>query len=283
MSGSVFESAHRRVSGLLSTYFLLVTLCEGCYPPNPMKYYSICLSLALVACGKSDPSTSTSASQAKPLVAVCEAEAKGDKPWLCGQALSFECGKAPEEIAVPKTSGCESPYAVGPSGPYGVGTQSLQITKGSRLVCESSITVTDTLPPTIADKASELWPPNHKPKSFALADCATVTDLCDDKVTTFFRWVASNEAVNATGDGNTTSDITVGCDSITVLAERSGKGGGRMYRAGITAIDQAGNRTDGECTIVVPHDQGKKGKPTTFVEAYRVAAPSSCEPTSTQP
>jgi hypothetical protein len=242
-----------------------------------MKYAGLILSLALVACGKSATTSDATSSQVKPLTAVCEVNAKTPTPWMCGESLAFECGDNPEEIAVPKTSGCELPYSVSPSAPYPVGTYDVVLSKGNRTVCASTVTVTDTLPPVITDKASELWPPNHKSKSYTVTDCAAVVDACNSRVKTFFRWVASNEAVNDKGDGNTSGDISLTCDAVSVVAERAGPGVGRVYRAGITAIDEQGNRVDGECSILVPHDQGKKSSAPAFVEAYRVNAPTNCE------
>lgn len=243
-----------------------------------MKKLTLCLTLlAGASCGKGANTSASTREAVKPLVAVCEADASQAKPWLCGEELSFECGEQPAEIAVPQAKGCELPYTVSPKGPYGVGSQTLTVKKGDRLVCESKIVVTDTKPPVATDKRSELWPPNHKAKSFSVTDCADVFDRCSGEVRTYFRWVASNESPNAKGDGNTSDDISVTCDSISLRAERSGGGAGRIYRAGITAIDPSGNRTDAECTIIVPHDQGKKNTTSTFVEAYRVAAPTGCE------
>jgi hypothetical protein len=87
----------------------------------------------------------------------------------------------------------------------------------------------------------ELWPPNHKMITITPADCGLITDACDPDVDGFFTSAASNEAPDALGDGSTEPDIeVVDCRTIRVRSERSGKGEGRIYRLGLTAIDDRG-------------------------------------------
>jgi len=61
--------------------------------------------------------------------------------------------------------------------------------------------------------------------------------------------------VNDTGDGNTEPDIILGCDEVQLRSERRGPSNGRVYRLGWRAADDAGNETEGECVVTVPHDQ----------------------------
>ena len=53
-------------------------------------------------------------------------------------------------------------------------------------------------------------------------------------------------------------DQARGIITLKLLADRLGKGKGRMYTIGITATDQSGNASSAQVVILVPHDQGKK-------------------------
>jgi hypothetical protein len=56
--------------------------------------------------------------------------------------------------------------------------------------------------------------------------------------------VTSNEAVNGSGDGNTNVDWQVlDATHVRLRAERSGRGGGRVYTIAITCADATGNRS----------------------------------------
>ncbi|WP_224753286.1 DUF6359 domain-containing protein [Paenibacillus terricola] len=73
--------------------------------------------------------------------------------------------------------------------------------------------------------------------------------------------VTSNEADNGTGDGNTEDDIqdaAIGTydTSISLRAERSGNGNGRIYTITYTITDVAGNTTTASVQVTVP--KGKK-------------------------
>lgn len=91
-----------------------------------------------------------------------------------------------------------------------------------------------------------LWPPTEKRVNAGL-----VVDVEDDtdpnpKVNIL---VVSNEDApgSATLDGG-----------LPLSADRSGNGGGRIYLVVVTATDTAGNTEYDCCSIVVPHDKGKK-------------------------
>ncbi|MBI5204291.1 MAG: hypothetical protein HZA11_05170 [Nitrospirae bacterium] len=70
--------------------------------------------------------------------------------------------------------------------------------------------------------------------------------------------VTSSEPDNGLGDGDTANDIVVNADgTISLRAERSGTGNGRVYTITYKATDLAGNVTVSSATVVVPHDMGK--------------------------
>jgi hypothetical protein len=67
--------------------------------------------------------------------------------------------------------------------------------------------------------------------------------------------VQSNEPVNGLGDGDTAPDWQItGNHTVSLRAERSGKGSGRIYTITIQATDAAGNMsTPQTVTVKVPH------------------------------
>ena len=146
-----------------------------------------------------------------------------------------------------------------------LGTNVLAVTAfdsaGNSAGCASTITVVDTTPPVIHSVTADpetLWPPNHKMKSIRVQ--AVVTDTCGPATWKIIS-VTSNEAADAKGNGHTTVDWKItGDHTLTLRAERSGSGSGRVYTITIQATDLSGNTAQATVTVTVPHDQGKKPK-----------------------
>jgi hypothetical protein len=111
--------------------------------------------------------------------------------------------------------------------------------------------------PVITSDGLTLWPPNHKLHELGVADCATAVDACGEELNGEFLWGSSDEPINDIGDGNHEPDILFSpdCESVALRSERQGPRDGRVYKLGVRFIDAAGNQTDGECTVVVDHDQ----------------------------
>lgn len=139
---------------------------------------------------------------------------------------------------------------------------------GNIATASRSVTVEDTTPPTISDIAASpdtLWPPNHKLVGVNAAYSAQ--DSCSAEVTCSLS-VASNEPANGSGDGNTDSDWLIYTDTqLSLRAERSGKGEGRIYGLTASCADASGNLASGAGEVTVPksqsggNDKGKgKGK-----------------------
>jgi hypothetical protein len=125
--------------------------------------------------------------------------------------------------------------------------------------CSTAVTVVDTIPPVITNacaSVTSLWPPNHKMVTVTIK--ATVTDNCGPAKWRIIQ-VQSNEPVNGKGDGNTSPDWKIcGDHSVSLRAERSGSGSGRIYTITIQAMDASGNLSDPATVIVtVPKSQGK--------------------------
>lgn len=125
----------------------------------------------------------------------------------------------------------------------------------------------DTTAPLVAVAAANglLWPPNHQ-----LMNVGLDVDVEDDRdeAPDIAVFVYSNEPDNGAGDGDTDGDVVVGADgSVSVRAERSGQGAGRVYLIVVAAKDEAGNIGYDCTTVVVPKSKSKKD-----VEAAAAAA-----------
>lgn len=119
-----------------------------------------------------------------------------------------------------------------------------------------TVTVTDTTPPDISATVtpSTLWPPNHKYVQVKIN--VTTSDTADPKPTIKLLSVTSSEPDNAKGDGNTINDIIV-IDNYTLSlrAERGGRGTGRTYTLTYQATDASGNTATTTITVTVPHNK----------------------------
>lgn len=211
--------------------------------------------------------TNDTGSATTRLAAECTEDTTELEGWLCPEDLTVECedgGADPEVIYfeppenVP--AGCaDIELDLNDEGPFEVGTHDIVITAeaeggDTEVTCESQLTVEDTEAPEAREGAIELWPPNHKFHTIEGADC--VRDRCDgDDVRVTFSYATSDEPVNDKGDGNTEPDIVLECDRVQLRSERQGGANGRVYTLGWTAVDDAGNEIEGECVVVVPHDQ----------------------------
>ena len=148
------------------------------------------------------------------------------------------------------------------TGVLPLGTNVLTITVmdpvGNSASCSTLVTVVDTTPPVIGVVSADpnvLWPPNHK--MIAVKVRAEVTDTCGPATWKILR-VSSNEAADAKGSGHTSTDWKItGDHALTLRAERSGKGSGRVYTITIQASDVSGNTSQKTVTVTVPHDQSK--------------------------
>ncbi|HKB68516.1 MAG TPA: cohesin domain-containing protein [Pyrinomonadaceae bacterium] len=94
-----------------------------------------------------------------------------------------------------------------------------------------------------------LWSPNHQ-----MVDVTVSYETCSSSTNCQLS-VASNEAVNGNGDGNTDPDwVIVDAHHVQLRAERSGNNSDRVYTITITCT--SGNSTATRIVLVtVPHDQ----------------------------
>lgn len=112
----------------------------------------------------------------------------------------------------------------------------------------------DATPPAIAGLPTDcnIWPPNHK-----MVDVATVSGAESGSGLASLAVVASSNE-NAAGDVAVTGS---GIDPhhVSLRAERSGTGTGRVYTITATAADRAGNVSTATATCNVPLSQAPQG------------------------
>ncbi len=144
-----------------------------------------------------------------------------------------------------------------------LGTNLIQVAvtdaAGLSASCGTTVTVVDTTPPVIHSAnatPNSLWPPNHKMVTVTIR--AVVTDNCGRTTWKIIK-VQSNEPVNGRGDGNTSPDWQIlGNHAVSLRAERSGTGSGRIYTITVQAKDEAGNLSAPvTVTVKVPKSMGK--------------------------
>jgi len=106
---------------------------------------------------------------------------------------------------------------------------------------------------------SVLWPPNHR--MVKVTPKVTVNDICVPKTKVELLSVTSSEPdINVQGldgaqksRGDYPNDIVINPDgTISLRAERSEFGNGRIYSITFVATDLSGNKTTGTAQVVVP-------------------------------
>lgn len=97
-----------------------------------------------------------------------------------------------------------------------------------------------------------LWQPNHRMVSIAILG---VTDPDGDPVTVTVDGVTQDEPTNGLGDGDTAPDAVISGGEVSLRAERSGTGDGRVYVVSFSAQDIHGASCQGTVTVSVPHNQ----------------------------
>jgi hypothetical protein len=122
------------------------------------------------------------------------------------------------------------------------------------------ITVVDVDPPlilSITATPNVLWPPNHQLVPVTIT--VSAIDNVDAAPMARIYLITSNEPVVGAGSGSTNFDWRItGELTADLRAERSGQGNGRVYTIHIELVDEAGNRSTGTVTVLVPHDQKRR-------------------------
>ena len=106
-----------------------------------------------------------------------------------------------------------------------------------------------------AASSGVIWPPNHSMVPIQIVGVSDPNGLSFSIVVT---GIQQDEAVDATGSGNTAPDGSgIGTDTAYVRAERAGPGTGRLYFISFTATNSIGLQCTGTVQSFVPHDQGQ--------------------------
>ncbi len=196
---------------------------------------------------------------------VCVDDASApDAEWTCDEALVIDCndGAVPDEIYVEVGAGACGGLDLQPVDPPSeIGEHDIVVVDGNsgQAVCETTLTITDTVAPVFTTVDVPLWPPNHKMHTVdVIEDCIDSIDECDPDWTAAIDFVAGDEPDDDRGDGHTSADAKlISATAASLRAERQGGGDGRVYTIGFTVTDGSGNATPGTCRVLVVHDQGK--------------------------
>jgi FG-GAP-like repeat/Thrombospondin type 3 repeat/HYR domain len=238
----------------------------------PLGAHAITLKVTDKSGESSAATTTVSVVDTTPPIIDCVATLPAAECQGAGGAYVTVTATAHDACGGATVSNNHTPSGGDASGPYPVGTTPVVFTatdaSGRQASCTSSVTVRDTLPPTLTlhTDPTTLWPPNHELVPVHVTWEAL--DLCDGSATVSLVSVTSSEPDDAAGnnDGATTGDIqgaTAGtADSELLLrAERDGKASGRVYTLSYRATDRSGNATPAVATVIVPHDQGQGPEP----------------------
>jgi hypothetical protein len=140
--------------------------------------------------------------------------------------------------------------------PQGTTVVTYTATDGHGNSTQGTQDVTVTAPPlTISGgtaSPSTLWPPNHKMTLVTLSYSASGCGSANCSITS----VTSNEPVNGLGDGDVAPDWQiVDATHVSLRAERSGLGTGRIYTITVTCTDGGSNTATKQIVVTVPLDQ----------------------------
>jgi hypothetical protein len=139
-------------------------------------------------------------------------------------------------------------------------TWSATDSSGNTGTANQTVTIEDTIPPTISVSLSPnvIWSPNHKMEPITAT--VIVDDVCDPDPMIRLVSITSNEPANDIGDGNFAPDFE-GADfgtadfEFSLRAERSARGSGRTYTVTYEVEDASGNTASAQATVFVPRDQ----------------------------
>jgi len=119
----------------------------------------------------------------------------------------------------------------------------------------AEVTVQDSIHPIISGVEAGpnvLWPPDHRMQPVVVT--ISSKDNCPGGSCKIVA-VSSNEALNGAGDGNTETDWQItGNNTVSLRAERSGSGAGRVYTIIVECTDASGNTSRSSASVAVPHD-----------------------------
>lgn len=134
------------------------------------------------------------------------------------------------------------------------GSGSINVTASGQV----TIPITTNQPPvvnSVTANPNQLWPPNHKAVDVTITVHATDPDGDEDIVSITYS-VADEYGIYDVAETDLPEDGV-----ISLIAWRDGEDkDGRVYTVTVTVYDAEGLSDGGSVDVVVPHDQGKRGK-----------------------
>jgi hypothetical protein len=163
--------------------------------------------------------------------------------------VTFTCIDGTSGIA-----SCSGPVTVTTEGTNQVISGTAVDSAGNTATTSVTLNIDKTAPSlSVSVSPGMLWPPNHKMAT--ITPSVAVTDA-NPGTTVKLVSVTSSEPDNGLGDGDTVNDIVINSDgTISLRAERSGAGSGRVYTVTYQATDVAGNTSIASATVTVPHNK----------------------------
>jgi hypothetical protein len=192
--------------------------------------------------------------------------ADGEAPQLsCPAPRTVECTGAMTQVKGEAScaDNCGACTASCTQGPFPVGTTDVACTardsSGNASSCDSALNVIDSRTPALDLAASPavLWPPDHRLHPISLVTRAV--DQCDSSPRINCA-ATSNEPEDGAGDGRTDADIVWSGGQLSLRAERSAEGDGRVYTITCVATDASGNRAMRATSVLVPKSMGQAGR-----------------------
>ena len=192
---------------------------------------------------------------------------------VCPTGVTAECPTQPALGTASAADACDASPIVTKESPAAFPLGSTTVlwratdASGNTRSCQQVVSEIDTTPPTLAVAAapSSLWPPNHDLVSVNLA--WQVRDACDPNPAVSLMSVSSSEPDDAPGsdDGETVGDIVGAAlgtadGGVSLRAERSGSGPGRVYQLTYQAVDASGNSTPAFAVVTVPPRPGFRSR-----------------------
>src|SRR5947209_3378977 len=155
------------------------------------------------------------------------------------------------------TSSRSDGQPLGAPFPLGTTTITWTATDAASHTASATQTITVNAPPLVITggtaNPNSLWPPNHKMVPVTVS--YGITGGCGTGNCAITS-VTSNEPIDGLGDGDTSPDWQiVDAHHVTLRAERSGTGTGRIYTITITCTDGGGHTTTKTVQVTVPMSQ----------------------------
>jgi hypothetical protein len=176
----------------------------------------------------------------------------------CSVAVNPGAATASDSCSsVTVTSARSDSQALAAPFPLGTTTITWTATDAANNSASATQTITVTAPPLVITggtaNPNSLWPPNHKMVPVTVA--YTISGGCGTGACSITS-VTSNEPVDGLGDGDTSPDWQiVDAHHVSLRAERSGTGTGRVYKITITCTDGGGHTSTKTVLVTVPMSQ----------------------------